>query len=513
MAKRLVGRGLLAYLFDALFSLVGLVIWWATKSLAQLAWWTGRQIVRHPRTSLGLGVLGGAVWLVGWEIVVGIVGLVLIAGSTWKAAHPQSFEDIVGEWLRHWWRRWHTYRQAWVRVMRRCGLAVEDQGQVHVPELRKIALDRYWDTLTVDVQEGQQPDDFRAAGERLRTAFGALRCTVREHQPAGVEISLMREDRLTAVVPAFPLPRSVEDVDLGAIPIGVDDRGTIVTMSLVNGHTAIMASSGAGKASPLWSSILGTTPAIAAGLVKPVFIDPKRRELRQGLGLVEVGRYGTKWVESGRSPYGMPAEPQTGDYAVTACDVTALLQRIVDDLDDANEAAGNLGERDFVPTLASPLRPIIIDELAPLLSLWPRTVRDRLQDLLAIILTQGRAAGYIVVAAIQEPTKDQFTLRDLFARRIAMRLPTSDHVEAALRERAADYGARAHEIPESLPGVGYAMSDGVAEYTRFRAAYPSNADIAAGVAWVEHLRDRARLREVARQDALAVQVDAVEVAA
>ena len=41
---------------------------------------------------------------------------------------------------------------------------------------------------------------------------------------------------------------------------------------------------------------------------------------------------------------------------------------------------------------------------------------------LATLTTQGRAVGYCVVAALQDPRKDVLTIRNLFPDRIAMRL-------------------------------------------------------------------------------------------
>jgi S-DNA-T family DNA segregation ATPase FtsK/SpoIIIE len=78
---------------------------------------------------------------------------------------------------------------------------------------------------------------------------------------------------------------------------------------------------------------------------------------------------------------------------------------------------------------------------------------------------------------IQEPTKDVFTLRDLFARRIALRVPTPSHTEAALIDNAVDYGAACHEIPESLPGVLFSLQEGARSTVRARLGYVTNDDI------------------------------------
>src|SRR5690606_6712624 len=92
------------------------------------------------------------------------------------------------------------------------------------------------------------------------------------------------------------------------------------------------------------------------------------------------------------------------DYAATDEETLALLQRLVQEMNAANEADASEGERDFEPRRGRPLTLIFIDELAPLLKYWKRSIRDKIEDALGLILSQGRAAGFIVVGLIQEPT-------------------------------------------------------------------------------------------------------------
>ena len=56
----------------------------------------------------------------------------------------------------------------------------------------------------------------------------------------------------------------------------------------------------------------------------------------------------------------------------------------------------------------------------------PRSVRSQLRDgvkaALATLATQGRAVGFCVIAALQDPRKEVMSIRNLFPDRIAMRL-------------------------------------------------------------------------------------------
>jgi S-DNA-T family DNA segregation ATPase FtsK/SpoIIIE len=208
-------------------------------------------------------------------------------------------------------------------------------------------------------------------------------------------------------------------------------------------------------------------PAIADGTVRLVFIDPKARELRQGRGVLCA----------------------MDDYAVTEDETLALLQRCRAEMEAANEKYGEAGERDFVPSQDRPLNIIFIDELAPLLAYWNRTKRDKIEDALGLLLTQGRAAGWILVGEIQEPTKDIFTIRDLFGRRLALRVPTESHTDAALAENAVERGAACHRIPEDMPGVLFAVSSGSTHAVRARLGYVRDEDIRSLVDFVLSARN------------------------
>jgi DNA segregation ATPase FtsK/SpoIIIE, S-DNA-T family len=458
---------ILKWTVNLLFSLAGLIIVWAIKCAFKLTCWSVRQMLMHPRTSTGLGVLGGAVLAVGWETVVTLIGIVIVAGSTWKAAHAATFDRYIMSFLRTWMRRWWTYSRVWERVMRRCGLCVEIDDERHVPELRKVSTTPYWDRLVLRMQVGQEVEDYQSAAGRIRHAFGAERIAVREVVPGGVGIDLMRRDPFRYErVPAAAMPAATADIDFTALPVGITEHLAPFCVSVVGGMTAVSGASGSGKASFEWDVMRCVAPAIADGTVRLVFIDPKGRELRQGRALL-------------RSP---------DDYASDAESVLALLERLQAELEEVNEALGDAGERDHVPSPATPLVLILIDELAPLLAYWPRRIRDKIEDALGIILTQGRAAGYIVIGEIQEPTKDIFKQRDLFFRRLGLRLPTEAHTDAALTDDAVDRGAFCHTIPESLPGVLYAIADGERTATRARLGHVTDADIAELVDFVQQLR-------------------------
>jgi S-DNA-T family DNA segregation ATPase FtsK/SpoIIIE len=77
---------------------------------------------------------------------------------------------------------------------------------------------------------------------------------------------------------------------------------------------------------------------------------------------------------------------------------------------------------------------------------------------LATLLTQGRAVGVCVVAALQDPRKEVIGYRNLFPTKIALRLDERTQVDMVLGDGAREAGARCDQIPESLPGLATSRS-------------------------------------------------------
>ena len=53
-----------------------------------------------------------------------------------------------------------------------------------------------------------------------------------------------------------------------------------------------------------------------------------------------------------------------------------------------------------------------------------RKIKDQINDRLSVLTTQGRALGITIRGYVQEPTKDTVPVRDLFPRRICLRVAT-----------------------------------------------------------------------------------------
>jgi S-DNA-T family DNA segregation ATPase FtsK/SpoIIIE len=162
--------------------------------------------------------------------------------------------------------------------------------------------------------------------------------------------------------------------------------------------------------------------------------------------------------------------------------IADLLEAAVADMQDrAARFAGR--QRDHTPTAEDPFVVVLVDEVAFLTAYQPdRNLKTRIMSALATLTTQGRAVGYGVVAALQDPRKDVLTIRNLFPDRIAMRLDEPEQVDMVLGDGARDRGAACDLIspdPATGAGVAFVRLEADPDPVRVRAGWISDADIQA----------------------------------
>jgi S-DNA-T family DNA segregation ATPase FtsK/SpoIIIE len=121
---------------------------------------------------------------------------------------------------------------------------------------------------------------------------------------------------------------------------------------------------------------------------------------------------------------------------------------------------------------------LVVDELASLTAyIGDRKIRAEAEQLLGLLLSQGRAVGVSVVAAVQDPSKDVLPIRQLFNVRVGMRMTEATQTTMVLGSAAREAGALCDHIPTTTPGVGYVLVDGTSEPLRVRAFHVADADI------------------------------------
>ena len=151
----------------------------------------------------------------------------------------------------------------------------------------------------------------------------------------------------------------------------------------------------------------------------------------------------------------------TGFAYDNGAETLGLLRAVVDVM---QQRAARLRGRTrlHAPTVAEPLIVLIVDELASLTAyIGDRKIRAEVEQLLGLLLSQGRAVGVSVVAAVQDPSKEVLPIRQLFTVRVGLRMTESSQTTMVLGAAAREAGAVCDHIPTGTPGVGYVLEDGI----------------------------------------------------
>jgi S-DNA-T family DNA segregation ATPase FtsK/SpoIIIE len=238
-----------------------------------------------------------------------------------------------------------------------------------------------------------------------------------------------------------------ESVDLQRVWTGRTEYGQDWHVPLAGSasHTLTAGTSGAGKNSVTWCPLVSIAPAIRDGLVRVSGIDPKGMELAYGRRIFHR-------------------------YAVTGTDAVMVLDELIEAM-QARKATFAGRVRTVPITREHPLELLEFDEIGALTKYTDRKTRDAITEKVALLTTQGRALGFTVRGYVQEPTKDTVPVRELFPRRICLRVSAKPHVGMVLGDQAYERGAWANRITEAEAGVGYVFGEGIREPLRIRVGW------------------------------------------
>lgn len=415
------------------------------RLLGALARWVGR----HPVVSL----------LVLLAFVVlrqfGVGGLLLSTGAAvsvgvgWWRVRPRSFR----RWVVSPYRAAVVYGRRWQPAMVTCGLAVQLDGTEYLPRVRRVVSTPHLDRVLVKVLPGQAPEQYEACASQLAHTFAALRCRVVLDRPGRIWLEFTHGDALAEAIPAIA---PSDEVDLAKLPVGRCEDGSPWSLRLLGTHILVAGATGSGKGSVFGSLMRALGTSIRDGAVQVWAVDPKG---------------------------GMELSPSAGLFARFAYDEPETMVRLLEDavsyMRFRAERLRMEGQRVHTPTVGDPLLVVLIDEMAALTAyVGDRDLKRRAESALQLLLSQGRAPGVLVVAAVQDPGKDVVGFRDLFPLRVALRLLEDVQVDMVLGRSARMRGAECDQIPASLPGVGYIVMEGVREPVRVRASMMTDADVA-----------------------------------
>ena len=421
--------------------------WWTLKGLVRLA----VLVVRFWYVTAPAAFFGWLYLRFGWAGPVGFVASVTIVVAGWAFGHRPSFLRFG------WWPvlsryRRIVYRQRWHAAMVTAKLAVSFDRHTVLPVLKAVRCGAGVDVVTVRMVTGQIPDDFAKVAERLAHTFGVRQVKATpSSRPDVVQLHLFRGDPLAKTVRPLPVPAVPE---FTALPVGRREDGDGYDLRLFGTQVLVVGATGSGKGSVIWSLVRSLAAGTTSGLVQLWGLDPKGG-MELGIGAPMFARFACK------------------DYPAM-CELIEAAAAL------AKNRARNLHgrTRQHVPTPDEPLIVLVIDELANLTAyLTDRQLKDRIKAALSILLSQGRAVGVHVVAAIQDPRKEVLPFRDLFPTRIGLRLAEAAQVDLVLGEGMRDRGALCDRIPQGLPGVGFVAIDGDPTPMRVRFSYLSDDEI------------------------------------
>lgn len=309
----------------------------------------------------------------------------------------------------------------------------------------------------VQMLGGQKLSDWtnEETRDRLAQYLGVSKVLVTQTDPGFVQLDMRCWDTLASAVVVHPDVFTATGVDLEAVPAGVREDGRVWLVRMLGTHILLAGATGSGKGSVLWSLVAGIGPAIKAGYVDVWVADPK--------GGMEFSRGEDMWTR----------------FEWTADGILGMLAEAVAAMQERTAALKAARVRKFTPSPDMPLVWVVIDEGAALSSFATREQQEQFRQLTGLLQSQGRAVGYSVTAAVQDPSKETMPNRQLFNVRIGLRLEEVTQIRMVHGDSAKDKGARCDEIPAATPGVGYVAEDGTDGFVRVRAFMVTDDDIDA----------------------------------
>jgi FtsK/SpoIIIE family len=375
-----------------------------------------------------LELLLGLAPALAWRVLADELGPIAAGGIVTVTAAsvlaPGGSRGALVRWLRsaRVRRRW---RRAWLDV----GLprvSARRVRQVPAGELVRIRCSRGSSILTV-----------AAHAEQLAVCLAAREVRVwrdRRHAAYG-DALLVRRDPLDGVVADWPWTETPGPLSLWQpFPVGVDELGGTVTLSLPERNLLLGGEPGAGKSAAL-SLVLAT--AALDPTVKLWLLDGK---------LVELAA----WQPSAERLAGPDVE-----------EAIALLEAVREEMEARYRDLLGRRARKISAGDGLALHVVACDELAFYLTVEDKKQRTRFAELLRDLVARGRAAGVIVVAATQKPAADVVpsSLRDLFGFRLALRCTTPQASDTILGQGWASLGHDAAKIEPSQRGIGFLLAD------------------------------------------------------
>lgn len=424
-----------------------------------MEWRMAGWMARHPGMTGTPAVLAASMTELGPVTTGSVLAGLGAAGVSWYRGHPETFDRYAAPVLRSARRRWIRYvGRRWRGLMIDCEFGRENRrtGHIEVPRLVRVrSASPSIDTLYVKVLRGQSLKKFQDSADELSMALRADALGIVKVKPGLIALTVVRGNPFEQVIDPAEIPADSSDVDLSALYFGEDEYGNDWTEPIIGNHLLGVGATGSGKGSLIWNPLRAMGPAIRDGLVQVDMCDLK--------GGMEAGN----------------ARPLFHHYADDPGEALEVIEAFRDDMKATQRHLKDEGLRKFRVSQETPLRVLMIDELAMMTALGDSGITRKAVKLLAEIMTQGRGPGFAACAFLQEPTKDILPVRDLFTRRICLRTTAENHADMALGDGMRVKGALADEIPadEDHAGIGFRVDQYTRRPIRVRAGNVTDDDI------------------------------------
>jgi DNA segregation ATPase FtsK/SpoIIIE-like protein len=330
-------------------------------------------------------------------------------------------------------------RRQFLAGARRIGLVTAEDLVPYVGRVRDVPAG---ERLALRVPPGCTVDRIQDAGEALAVCLRVrdVRARRAPDDASRVWLTVVRRDPLAVSSPLpWPATEAARMSLWEPVPVGVDEEGQPVTVSLPERNVLFGSEQGGGKS------------VAQSQLVAAAALDPE----------VDLYLFDGKRVEL--APWAPCAVETVGPDVEVANDV---LDRLVEEMDRRYERLLDQRRRKIERGDGLRLIVVVVDELAFYTTggndRAGKALRAGFADRLHALIARGRAAGIIVLAATQKPAHDIVPtfLRDLFGFRWALRCTTPDASDTILGRGWASAGYSATDVPAEARGVGYLLAEG-----------------------------------------------------
>ncbi len=381
------------------------------------------------RLEVLLVATAGMLWYLGHHLAGPIAATAGLTAVVALALAIGPIRRLVWRLIRH-----ARLRRRWRRAV--VAARISSLGD-RVPVLRRIRDIPSGERFEVRVPMGSSVPDLERADEVIAAALGVREIRVRRSpdNASRADIVIARRDPLANSSPPWPHIDTPRGSLWQPIPVGIGEDGEVVEVALAERNLLLGGEPGAGKSVAL--SLLVASAALDADC-KLWLLDGK---------LVELAIW-SRCAE--------------GTAGVSVTEATEVLRGLQVEMDERYDALLQAGKRKVTKGDGFPLHVVVCDEVAHYLTTSDRKERTEFADVLRDLVSRGRAAGIIVLAATQKPSADVIptSIRDLFGFRWAMRCSTPQASDTILGSGWASAGYSADDVDPASRGVGYLLHEG-----------------------------------------------------